>query len=655
MPDLLHASGPTTFGTANIGGRNYDYTKIYSPDKQGEEAKENARVWNVYLDEAENYDADMIQGFRNIIDGLLVFAALFSAVVTTFVAQTSQALQPDNAQIMVSLLVENNQLLRVAGNRTSISAVPGASLGLGSRTYTSIDIWVNGLFFTSLALSLSTALLTVLAKQWIQAYTAIVPGGAKTRALTRHFRFQGLMKWKLGDVIESLPLILHGSVAIFLVGLALYVWQLSSPICGVVSAITALTFLFYFGTSMIPAFDIGCPYRIPFMFSLAQSLSFVFPATKYTFLCIWHIRTGKSHWVLRSSLSRSSLKMAEHREVFDNTDSFACDSLGWVINHSSNHSVKGVVIEGACGLLDETFSDSPYRSKGLISSSQYNNLFLSAVKYSLSQLPNMSSIFTTEEEVEKSTYGRLIGSLMKISSSKSLFDEPLTGLKDWEREIERMLMKAYEKAVEKRYHALSRRLLDWGHPNLLQSGPVLFFCAQRGDGENIRDLVDRGMNLDHHDYDGWTALHHAASSGNINTAVALVEQDPRLISVQTNDIFFKSQYTALELAIKFGKSDVAAYFLDHHGSDHPPSDALQVHVTVGSPFILQDSERLETIEFLLDRGWDRTAKDIWGRTPIDIARRSEGYDVVVEHLEHYQTVRLPPHTSLIQNGSKGET
>ncbi|KAG6894510.1 hypothetical protein C0992_005792, partial [Termitomyces sp. T32_za158] len=88
---------------------------------------------------------DMIQGFRNIIDSLLVFvsrhicpqssfsitiqAALFSAVVTTFVAQTSQALQPDNSQIMVSLLIETNQLLRAAGNKTSINAVPTASLG----------------------------------------------------------------------------------------------------------------------------------------------------------------------------------------------------------------------------------------------------------------------------------------------------------------------------------------------------------------------------------------------------------------------------------------------------------------------------------------------------------------------------------------------
>lgn len=70
---------------------------------------------------------------------------------------------------MVSLLVETNHLLRAAGNLSSISAVPVATIN--SQTYTTIDVWVNGLFFTSLALSLSTALLTVLAKQWIQVRT----------------------------------------------------------------------------------------------------------------------------------------------------------------------------------------------------------------------------------------------------------------------------------------------------------------------------------------------------------------------------------------------------------------------------------------------------------------------------------------------------
>ncbi|KAG6904943.1 hypothetical protein DXG01_006079, partial [Tephrocybe rancida] len=152
------------------GIRNYDYTFKYPRDKRGEEHKENARVWNVYLDEAEIYDTEMIQNFRSILDGLLVFAALFSAIVTTFVAQTSQALQPDNAQITVSLLVETNLLLRAAGNVTTLNAIPHG-LSPGETTHTTIDAWVNGLFFSSLSLSLSSALLTVLAKQWIQVTT----------------------------------------------------------------------------------------------------------------------------------------------------------------------------------------------------------------------------------------------------------------------------------------------------------------------------------------------------------------------------------------------------------------------------------------------------------------------------------------------------
>ncbi|KAG6895661.1 hypothetical protein C0993_009328, partial [Termitomyces sp. T159_Od127] len=70
---MIPTSGPTTSGIAHLGGRNYDYTQRYSPDEPGKEADENARVWNVYLDEAGDYDMDMIKGFQDIIDSLLVF------------------------------------------------------------------------------------------------------------------------------------------------------------------------------------------------------------------------------------------------------------------------------------------------------------------------------------------------------------------------------------------------------------------------------------------------------------------------------------------------------------------------------------------------------------------------------------------------------
>ncbi|KIK54349.1 hypothetical protein GYMLUDRAFT_142068, partial [Collybiopsis luxurians FD-317 M1] len=51
--------------------------------------------WKVYLEEAESHDEDVLKSFRDTIDTLLVFAALFSVVVTSFIIQSSQALQPD--------------------------------------------------------------------------------------------------------------------------------------------------------------------------------------------------------------------------------------------------------------------------------------------------------------------------------------------------------------------------------------------------------------------------------------------------------------------------------------------------------------------------------------------------------------------------------
>ncbi|KAJ7595753.1 hypothetical protein C8J56DRAFT_775671, partial [Mycena floridula] len=128
----------------------------------------NARVWKVYLDESESYDEDMLRSFRDTIDALLVFAALFSGVVTTLLVQTSQALQPDYALLTTLLLTEQNKLLRAAGNASAINGVSlsptSEQLGAGTNT----DIWINALFIASLSLSLATALLSVLVKQWLQ-------------------------------------------------------------------------------------------------------------------------------------------------------------------------------------------------------------------------------------------------------------------------------------------------------------------------------------------------------------------------------------------------------------------------------------------------------------------------------------------------------
>ncbi|KAJ3884551.1 hypothetical protein GG344DRAFT_22023, partial [Lentinula edodes] len=124
-------------------------------------------------------------------------------------------------------------------------------------------LWINGLFLASLSLALATALLSVLVKQWLQAYSSMSAGSAKHKALVRQFRYAGLVKWKVTEIVGILPLILHTSLALFLIGLSLYISELHNSLSWIVVTVTSLAFAFYLGTLLIPQVWLECPYRIP--------------------------------------------------------------------------------------------------------------------------------------------------------------------------------------------------------------------------------------------------------------------------------------------------------------------------------------------------------------------------------------------------------
>ncbi|KAH8817792.1 hypothetical protein DL96DRAFT_396831 [Flagelloscypha sp. PMI_526] len=274
-----------------IGGKSFDYEQKYSPDPQGKEASPEARVWATYLDEAEMYDHDMIQGFRDTIDSLLVLAGLFSAIVATFVAQTSQSLRPDFAQLNLLVQIEQTALLRTGGNVTAMNNIPPSNITTGTSTYTTADLWINGLFFTSLSLAIATALLAVLVKQWCQAYTSVTSGSAKDKVLTRQFRFDGLMKWKLPEIVGSLPLLLHLAFAVFFAGLSYFVYDLHKSL------------------SSIVIFQ-RCPGRISVLWKYSPpchlvrvSLSHTTPLSACTFIHLRSCKVIQSYWISRVFLS----------------------------------------------------------------------------------------------------------------------------------------------------------------------------------------------------------------------------------------------------------------------------------------------------------------------------------------------------------------
>ncbi|KAK0227825.1 hypothetical protein IW262DRAFT_1233697, partial [Armillaria fumosa] len=204
-----------------------DYEQRYPEDALYAETAPNARVWRTYEDESRIHDTNMVEEARDNVDVLLVFAGLFSAVVTTLVVQTSQSLQVDYAAMSASLLYESVLVQRAIANGSSVDTITPSPLN-PTITFVpaTIDVWVNRLWFTSLFLSLTTALVAVLVKQWLHHYVALPSGTPRDRSFTRQFPYAGFQKWHVQVIIGLLPVLMHLALAIFLVGLVIFLQPL---------------------------------------------------------------------------------------------------------------------------------------------------------------------------------------------------------------------------------------------------------------------------------------------------------------------------------------------------------------------------------------------------------------------------------------------
>ncbi|KAF9021189.1 hypothetical protein BDZ89DRAFT_897185, partial [Hymenopellis radicata] len=205
-----------------------NYEHKYAEDPPYQEMGPYARLWKAFLEESAKVDADKVADWTDALDVLLVFAGLFSAVVSTFLTQTFQKLEVDPNDIAVSLLYELCDLVRALNNNQSTDIIPRfkgspASIFHPTRTAT----WVNGLWFVSLAISLTTALVAVVTKQWIHQYVASVNlGTPRERCRIRQFRYMNLQTWQVPLIIGLLPVLMHAALGLFFAGLVTLVLSL---------------------------------------------------------------------------------------------------------------------------------------------------------------------------------------------------------------------------------------------------------------------------------------------------------------------------------------------------------------------------------------------------------------------------------------------
>ncbi|PVF93281.1 hypothetical protein CPB86DRAFT_715783, partial [Serendipita vermifera] len=213
-------------------------------------------TWDAYNDTATIFDVEMLKEWEDNLTVMLVFAALFSAILTAFILETIKKLEQDDEESIRSILLTMSMQLR------------NASLPAYEETDYQVPNWairVNCFFFGSLGCNIFAALAAVLALQWIRDYNIGLTGVAvaRERALRRHFRFEGANQWFMPEIISLLPTLLHVAMLLFVGGMVDWLVQMNLVVASMMIITLGASALFYVLTISSASLYPSAPFRTP--------------------------------------------------------------------------------------------------------------------------------------------------------------------------------------------------------------------------------------------------------------------------------------------------------------------------------------------------------------------------------------------------------
>ncbi|KAI0671393.1 hypothetical protein C8Q78DRAFT_1167965 [Trametes maxima] len=217
--------------------------------------------WATCTTRMRDYDEAMVRGWKEEIDTLLVFAGLFSAVVTAFNIEAYHLLQEDPNETSVQILQQiSRQISAPAPGCESHLSTPA-----GNPIFrpTSQSIRINALWFSSLIFSLFSALVAIMAKQWLREYLTVASLSSREAVRLRQYRYNCLVSWYIPEIMTLLPLLLQLSLILFFVGLIDFLFTLHVVVAGIVTALIVVALLFYVVTTIAPVFHTSCPFKSP--------------------------------------------------------------------------------------------------------------------------------------------------------------------------------------------------------------------------------------------------------------------------------------------------------------------------------------------------------------------------------------------------------
>ncbi|KAJ7159527.1 hypothetical protein C8R46DRAFT_1194846 [Mycena filopes] len=247
------------------------------PDSNPEDENAAAKLWAVYVSEAEKYDKSLVESWKSDMKGMLIFAGLFSASLTAFLIESYKTLVPDSGDATVLLLAQISHQLAASANGTTFNFVAPAPF-----TPLRSSLVCNVLWFISLGLSLTCALIATLLEQWARDFLhkTEIRSAPVIRARVFSYLYYGLKKFGMHTVVEIIPLLLHASLFFFFAGLVAFLIPINAAITAVAAAILGMVTSIYTILTVLPLSHPDCPYQTPLsggFWNLRRSLSTIFP------------------------------------------------------------------------------------------------------------------------------------------------------------------------------------------------------------------------------------------------------------------------------------------------------------------------------------------------------------------------------------------
>ena len=196
-------------------------------------------------------------------------AGLFSAVVTSFVVDSSKDLQPDPNTLLLF------HIATLIANGTAAARIPPEiRLSPSPSSY-----WINAFWFASLVLSLATVLVGIVSLQWIREHQRYSGLSSEEKFGIICMRKEALEAWHVPQIFGGLPLLLQGALVLYLVGLVEHLRGFGPKVAIPGIVFIALSLFFLVVTTVLPTLQgvvvlpahleitlnlpFPCPYKSP--------------------------------------------------------------------------------------------------------------------------------------------------------------------------------------------------------------------------------------------------------------------------------------------------------------------------------------------------------------------------------------------------------